>query len=102
MKNIIIIGLLLFTVSLSADELVDDVIECNIASSMASKYQSLRQRFSNVEDALRGSTDPDEIAIATKIFNDADTRYTPKEIKAEFFDYCVKALIQRRTNELTL
>ena len=87
MKNIIIIGLLLFTVSLSADELVDDVIECNIASSMASKYQSLRQRFSNVEDALRGSTDPG---------------YTPKEIKAEFFDYCVKALIQRRTNELTL
>jgi hypothetical protein len=102
MKQAIILGLLLFAVSVSAGELVEDVIECNIASSMAGKYQSLRQRFSSVEDALRGATDPDEIAIATKIFNDVDPRYTPKEIKSKFFDYCVKALVEIRANEIAL
>jgi hypothetical protein len=103
MSRLIILGFLLFSVSISASHLaVDDVMECNLTSGLAAKYQSLRQRFSSVENALAGSTDPVEIAIATKVFNEVDPRYTPKEIKTEMFSYCIKALIQTKASELTM
>lgn len=103
MKGAITFGFLLFSVSISATDLaVEDVMECNLKSGMAAKYQSMRQRFSSVDDALAGTTDPVEISVATRVFSDVDPRYTPKEIKTEMFNYCIKALIQMKANEFTM